>query len=86
MVLTFLPFAAPLFMRWGWQRPATLLYTIFDYTCYHLRCGSWFLFGPRLIQKKGPGCAIALLLEQPNQGHRAAVGGRKRASSPVARW
>ena len=48
LVVTLLPFAAPLFMHWGWERPAALLYWAYGYTCHQLPQRSWFLFGPRL--------------------------------------
>ena len=48
LVVTLLPFAAPLFMHWGWTRPAALLYAAYGYTCHQLPQRSWFLFGPSL--------------------------------------
>lgn len=48
LAVTLLPFAAPLFMHWGWERPASLLYTLYGLTCHQLPQRSWFLFGPRL--------------------------------------
>lgn len=48
LVLTLLPFAAPLLMYWGWERPAQSLYAAYGYTCHQLPQRSWFLFGPRL--------------------------------------
>lgn len=51
LAATLLPFAAPLFMHWGWERPAQFLYTAFGYTCHQLPQRSWFLFGPKLTYK-----------------------------------
>jgi uncharacterized membrane protein len=48
LVLTLLPFAAPLFLHWGWERPAAWLYTVYGVTCHQLPQRSWFLFGPKL--------------------------------------
>lgn len=48
LVLTLLPFAAPLFLHWGWARPAALLYAAYGVTCHQLPQRSWFLFGPKL--------------------------------------
>lgn len=48
LIITLLPFAAPLFMHWGWERPAQVLYWFFGFTCHQLPQRSWFLFGPKL--------------------------------------
>jgi uncharacterized membrane protein len=48
LVFTLAPFAAPLFMHWGWVRPAAALYAFYGTTCHQLAQRSWFLFGPKL--------------------------------------
>ena len=48
LVVTLLPFAAPLFLYWGWEHPAALLYAAYGVTCHQLPQRSWFLFGSRL--------------------------------------
>jgi uncharacterized membrane protein len=40
-----LPFAAPTFMRLGWEGPANLLYTLYSPMCHQFAFRSIFLFG-----------------------------------------
>lgn len=40
-----LPFLAPIFMHWGWERPAHLIYTIYSFFCHQLPERSYFFFG-----------------------------------------
>jgi hypothetical protein len=48
LVVTLLPFAAPVLMAAGLEAPARLLYWLYGFTCHQLPQRSWFLFGPRL--------------------------------------
>lgn len=48
LVVTLLPFAAPIFMHLGWEGLARPLYAFYGLTCHQLPQRSWFLFGPKL--------------------------------------
>ena len=48
LVMTLLPFAAPVLMAAGLEAPARLLYWFYGFTCHQLPQRSWFLFGPKL--------------------------------------
>jgi uncharacterized membrane protein len=41
------PFLAPLFMRLGWEGPASGVYFIYSFFCHQLPERSYFLFGPQ---------------------------------------
>ena len=43
-----LPFLAPLFMHWGAELPARVIYTIYSFLCHQLPERSYFLFGPNI--------------------------------------
>jgi uncharacterized membrane protein len=43
-----LPFLAPVFMKWGWEIPARVIYLIYSFLCHQLPQRSFFLYGPRL--------------------------------------
>ena len=43
-----LPFLAPVFMHWGWERPAKVIYTIYSFFCHQLPERSYFFFGPQI--------------------------------------
>jgi uncharacterized membrane protein len=43
-----LPFLAPLFMQWGAELPARLIYTVYSFLCHQLPERSYFLFGPNV--------------------------------------
>lgn len=40
-----LPFAAPVFMKIGWNTPGRIIYTVYGQLCHQLAYRSWFLFG-----------------------------------------
>lgn len=40
-----LPFLAPVLMKNGYERPASLIYRFYSFTCHQLPFRSWFLFG-----------------------------------------
>ena len=40
-----LPWLAPLFMRFGWDRPAEAIYFLYSFQCHQLPQRSFFLFG-----------------------------------------
>lgn len=42
------PFLAPLFMRLGWETPASVIYTIYSFFCHQLPERSYFFFGPKV--------------------------------------
>lgn len=47
-ILTFfigLAFAAPYFLKIGWETPARVIYTIYSPLCHQLSFRSWFIFG-----------------------------------------
>ncbi|RMF48434.1 MAG: DUF2085 domain-containing protein [Anaerolineae bacterium] len=46
-VWVWLPFLAPLFMHWGWEGAARLLYGIYSFFCHQLPERSLFFFGPK---------------------------------------
>lgn len=48
LIVTLLPFLAPVFMVWGWTRLGELIYTLYIPTCHQLPQRSWFLFGEKL--------------------------------------
>jgi hypothetical protein len=48
LIVTGLPFLAPIFMSIGWTGPATLLYTLYTPFCHRLPQRSWFLLGEKL--------------------------------------
>ena len=81
LVVTLLPFAAPIFLHWGWERPAAWLYTAYGVTCHQLPQRSWFLFGPKLtytldeIQTVWPAATAATLRQfvgTPQMGWKVA--------------
>ncbi len=41
------PFLAPVFMRFGWEAPARLIYLLYSPLCNQWAHHSWFLFGER---------------------------------------
>jgi len=41
------PFLAPLFMHWGWEAPARVVYAIYSPLCHQLGYRSYYLFGAR---------------------------------------
>ena len=43
-----LPFLAPVFMRWGWEIPAKVIYFIYSLLCHQLPQRSYFLFGSKM--------------------------------------
>ncbi len=42
-----LPFAAPVFMHWGWEAPARWIYAAYALVCHQMPQRSFFLFGPK---------------------------------------
>lgn len=42
-----LPFLAPVLMKYGFERPASLIYRFYSFTCHQLPFRSWFLYGPQ---------------------------------------
>ncbi len=42
-----LPFLAPVFMHFGWNRPAETIYFIYSFFCHQLPERSFFFFGPK---------------------------------------
>lgn len=48
LVVTLLPFLAPVLMAVGWTGAGTLLYTLYTPFCHQLPQRSWFLFGEKL--------------------------------------
>ena len=44
-LLVGLPYIAPVFMLWGWERPAKVIYTIYMGLCHQMPQRSYFLFG-----------------------------------------
>jgi uncharacterized membrane protein len=44
-IFTFLPVAAPIFMKFGLVFPANFIYWVYSYFCHQLPYRSWFLFG-----------------------------------------
>lgn len=40
-----IPFLAPVFMHWGWETPAKMIYTFYSFLCHQLPQRSFFLFG-----------------------------------------
>lgn len=48
LVVTLLPFLAPVLMAAGWTGAGTLLYTLYTPFCHQLPQRSWFLFGEKL--------------------------------------
>ncbi|RME64171.1 MAG: DUF2085 domain-containing protein [Caldilineae bacterium] len=44
-VYLLLPFLAPAFMHWGYQRPAQAIYGLYSFACHQLPDHSYFLFG-----------------------------------------
>lgn len=42
-----LPWLAPLFMEWGWERTGQTLYLLYSTQCHQLPQRSFFLFGPK---------------------------------------
>ena len=69
-VFVFLPFFAPVFMRFGWTSDAQLIYTIYSTQCHQMAQRSFFLFGPQPmyninqlpVQMTGDGVANMLAL------------------------
>ncbi len=51
IVLLFIgiPFLAPVFMKIGWETPATVIYRVYGTTCHQLAYRSIFLFGDQVI-------------------------------------
>jgi len=49
LIFTGLPFLAPLFMHWGWETPARVIYFVFSLLCHQLPERSFFLFGSRIM-------------------------------------
>ncbi|MCA0454037.1 MAG: DUF2085 domain-containing protein [Chloroflexi bacterium] len=43
--LVVVPFLAPIFMHWGWIKPAQIIYTIYSALCHQMAQRSFFLFG-----------------------------------------
>jgi uncharacterized membrane protein len=43
------PFLAPLFMHWGWEAPARVIYAIYSPLCHQLGYRSYYLFGARVV-------------------------------------
>lgn len=43
-----LPFLAPILMQAGYTAPASLIYTVYSFTCHQLPDHSYFLYGPDL--------------------------------------
>ena len=41
-----LPFLAPVFMQFGWEKPARVIYLFYSLLCHQLPQRSFFLFGP----------------------------------------
>ena len=41
-----LPWLAPVFLHWGWDRAASLVYSFYSFQCHQLPQRSFFLFGP----------------------------------------
>jgi hypothetical protein len=48
LIVTLLPFLAPILMALGWTRLGELVYTLYIPTCHQLPQRSWFLFGEKL--------------------------------------
>jgi uncharacterized membrane protein len=77
-----LPFLAPVFMNFGWESPARLIYFIYSFQCHQLPQRSYFLFGPKLtyplaeIQSLSPALLDPLSLRQfignPEMGWKVA--------------
>lgn len=44
-----LPWLAPVFMHWGWERTARPIYFFYSFQCHQLPERSFFLFGPKLM-------------------------------------
>jgi uncharacterized membrane protein len=44
-----LPFAAPILMHLGYQRPASVIYSLYGRLCHQLAYRSWFLFGEQPV-------------------------------------
>jgi uncharacterized membrane protein len=44
-----LPFAAPILMHAGYQRPASWIYSLYGRLCHQLAFRSWFLFGEQPV-------------------------------------
>jgi uncharacterized membrane protein len=42
-----LPFLPPVFLRFGWESPAKVIYFIYSFLCHQLPQRSFFLFGPQ---------------------------------------
>ena len=40
-----IPFLAPVFMRLGWETPASAIYRVYSSMCHQFAFRSWFLFG-----------------------------------------
>jgi uncharacterized membrane protein len=61
VILTVVPFLAPVAMEMGWTRVGNTIYSFYSYFCHQLPQRSWFFFGPKLtytlveIQQYDPG-------------------------------
>ncbi len=77
-----LPWLAPLFMRFGWEAPASWVYFLYSFQCHQLPERSLFLFGSKLmysleeIRAVWPAGSDPLILRQfigtPEMGYKVA--------------
>ncbi len=47
-----LPWMAPVFMKLGWETPASIIYFVYQLFCHQMPQRSWFLFGPQFTYAK----------------------------------
>jgi uncharacterized membrane protein len=65
-----LPWLAPIFMHWGWEKAANIIYLLYAFQCHQLPQRSFFLFGSQTmyslsdIQASGVDATSPLLLRQ----------------------
>lgn len=46
-IIVWLPFLAPVFMKWGWEYPSRVIYLFYSFLCHQLPQRSYFMFGPK---------------------------------------
>jgi len=46
-IWVWMPFLAPIFMRFGWEAPADMIYFLYSFFCHQMPQRSYFLFGPK---------------------------------------
>jgi uncharacterized membrane protein len=82
-----LPFAAPVLMRAGLERPARWIYKAYSPLCHQWAFRSWFLFGPQAAYPRATaGTGLVPLGEATGVDENDLIASRNYIGSPQVGW